>query len=311
MIFLLAVTIFAGAIISPATAVDGTLFCIVCLSLILFMHTFMHILLDNANADVPRLRTRTRGGQGGGVDEDNCTFNGNGFPKGKAAFKLNILGRDLERREEWNFNPQGDRSVAIRLEGKTKILLESSDDTDTDCYDQCARGFCVADPNGTDGSAKICLRDPFASDEPCNGGNSNCDEEATYRIFARVRGKGNINFELCVEDSDDGPSGHYCDLGASVTINRKKATDISQELLTLCVDNVGVGLFDQLCFDGDDNLIPCDDNDTGGINEQYFWDVNNDGVRNAELRFYEQTFLDSLFEGTECTWDAVSRRNAC
>lgn len=131
-----------------------------------------------------------------------------------------------------------------------------------------------------------------------------------FRIVARVRGKGSMDLTACVEDTSEGGTINYCDTGNTVTVNTRKATDISQSLLTLCYDGAGIGLFDQLCFGVDKNLIRCVD-DAGGIAEQYFWDVDNDGVRNAELRFYDQDDLDELVEGTGCTWDEVTRGNAC
>ena len=62
-------------------------------------------------------------------------------------------------------------------------------------------------------------------------------------------------------------------------------------------------------MDDFDSLISCDADcavQLGG--EQYFWDVDNNGVRNAELRFYSQDYLDSLVRGTGCTWlDGTTR----
>lgn len=65
-------------------------------------------------------------------------------------------------------------------------------------------------------------------------------------------------------------------------------------------------------MDDFDSLISCDADGAvqlGG--EQYFWDVDNNGVRNAELRFYSQDYLDSLVSGTGCTWLDVTRATAC
>ena len=145
------------------------------------------------------------------------------------------------------------------------------------------------DPKGTDrNGAKLCLRDPFPSnDSPCiDGVGDSCDERAIYRVFARKRGKkGNIGVKTCVEDT--GTEVEFCGMGATIEFGRKKATDVSQELLTLCYDSFGIGLFDELCVDEFEDLISCDEG------EQYFWDVDNNGVRNAELRFYSQDYLNS------------------
>lgn len=262
-----------------------------------------------------------RGQPGSDAPEDlaQCPpFNGNGFPKGKGikpVFRLKLLGRDLAKREEWNYEPNSGNNIAISLNSRTKILLENSDATDSnDCTEECPEDYCVVDANGTDGEAKLCLRDPFPSfDTPCipDVDESSCDEEAVFRIFARVRGKGSISFTSCI-DVEDGDSGSYeiCDTGNTITLpklDEKKAIDISQNLLVTCVDGSGIGLFDEVCgeISGESfSIQKCDgDND---LEEQFFWDVDNNGVRNAELRFYSQAELDALVEG-ECTWEAVTR----
>jgi hypothetical protein len=242
------------------------------------------------------------------VVEGECSFAGNGFPKGhgvKPVFRLKLLGRDLDRKETWNYDPNAGNSIAVALNGNTKILLENSDADGSDC--DC--DYCVTDPNGTDGTATLCMKDPFDSSDPCIDGEGPCDEEANFRIFARVRGKGSVDFTTCVEDTTG--DFKYCDTGNTVTLNTKRAIDISQQLLTLCYQGSGIGLFDELCFDEDGTtLIKCD-GDEGGIDEQYYWDVDNDGVRNAELRFYDQADLDDLYDEAGCTWETVTRGKAC
>ena len=272
--------------------------------------------MQSAGDDEAALRA-LRGNIKGPV-KDDCSFAGNGFPKGsgiKPVFRLKLLGRDLDRKETWNYDPKSGNSIAVALNGNTKILLENSDDPDNvACKNECPEGFCVADPNGTDkDGATLCMKDPFPIyDTPCIPGvdETSCDEAATYRIFARVRGQGAMTFLTCVEDGGT----EYCDTGGTVTLNPKKATDISQDLLTLCLEDSsgatsGVGLFDKLCFDSGGVLIKCPGDAVD--DEQYFWDVTNDGVRNAELRFYDQDDLDGLYDGTGCTWEDVTRGKAC
>lgn len=120
-----------------------------------------------------------------------------------------------------------------------------------------------------------------------------------------MRGKGSLNMELCVTDLDTGAD--YCPLNP-VSLPQKKATDISQQLLTGCItvdgDQVKFGLFDELDVDGDGT-----DDNVG-----YFWDVDNKGVRNAELRFYSiATLRESCDDGDQdCLdcYDAVTRAGA-
>ena len=85
----------------------------------------------------------------------------------------------------------------------------------------------------------------------------------------------------------------------------EESPDISQELLTLCVDadgdgslDDGVGLFDKI----------------EGEEVGYFWNLENSGVRNAELRFYNiQSLVDSCKGDSDCEncYAGVTRGDAC
>ncbi len=106
--------------------------------------------------------------------------------------------------------------------------------------------------------------------------------------------------KLCATDSS---GTDICPIGV-VTVDQKRAKDISQELLTACIDADGdgdadgVGLFDKI----------------NGEEAEYFWDVDNEGVRNAELRFYSiQSLIDSCKGDGKCEecYDGVTRANAC
>jgi hypothetical protein len=118
-----------------------------------------------------------------------CATLGNGFPKGNADFKLNLLGKMKDN----DYKPQSGNNIAIALseqcKGKngdmcstsanTKILLYNSD-TNT----LCTKDFEVVDPNGADGEAGLCLPDPFTDEDPCiDGEGTTCATEALYAIY--------------------------------------------------------------------------------------------------------------------------------
>mmetsp|Transcript_24339 Transcript_24339/g.50977 ORF Transcript_24339/g.50977 Transcript_24339/m.50977 type:complete len:285 (+) Transcript_24339:88-942(+) len=239
---------------------------------------------------------------------DNITFNGNGFPSGKTLFKFNILGRDVNK---WgsNFNPKGDNAIVVALNGRSDILLLNGDASQDNSYDprcaECGRGnqvsdFCILDANAIDGDAELCVADPFPSDEPCNDEyDDTCDEPAEYAIFARTSGKGNASAGLCVEIDGD----ENCYVG-STAISSKKATDISQQLLTLCIPqddgkNLKVGLFDAICADDEGVLGPCKGQYDQELEETYLWAYDNDNNRRAEFRFYSVADLQEA-TGTDC-----------
>ena len=235
------------------------------------------------------------------TDGDTCSnisFKGNGFPSGRTLFKFNVLGRDLNW--DGNFNPNGDRAIIVPLTGKTNIMLLNGDDTQENSYDlrceDCRNGdFCILDADGVNGKAEICVADPFASDEPCTVDfTDTCDEPAEYAIFARTVGKGSASAGLCIDIDGD----ENCYVG-STSINPKKATDISQQLLTVCADGVKIGLFDAICKNDAGDIGPCKGQFDQQTEESYYWEYDNAGNRRAEFRFYDAALLNEI-TGTKC-----------
>ena len=141
-----------------------------------------------------RLLAKPAGGGGKSNTLGACATLGNGFPKGNADFKLNLLGK----MKDIDYNPQSGNNIVIALseqcKGKngdmcktsatTKILLYNSD-TNTDV---CTKDYEVVDANGADGEAGLCLPDPFPdTDEPCIDAQSStdpiCDVAAVYAVY--------------------------------------------------------------------------------------------------------------------------------
>ena len=115
-----------------------------------------------------------------------------------------------------------------------------------------------------------------------------------------MRGKGNLGVQLCATDGTE----TWCPIGV-VKVEQKRATDISQALLTACIDadddgllDDGVGLFDKIA----------------GEEVGYYWSLDNTGVRNAEFRFYTiQDLVDACKGDNECVkcFLGVTRAGAC
>mmetsp|Transcript_38374 Transcript_38374/g.69152 ORF Transcript_38374/g.69152 Transcript_38374/m.69152 type:complete len:275 (+) Transcript_38374:281-1105(+) len=242
-------------------------------------------------------------------DGDTCSnisFPGNGFPSGKTLFKFNVLGRD----SNWDgsFDPNGDRAIIVPLNGRTNIMLLNGDSAQDNSYDSrcedCRNGdFCILDADGVNGDAEICVADPFASDVPCTDEyTETCDEPAEYAIFARTVGKGSASAGLCIDIDGD----ENCYVG-STSINPKKATDISQQLLTVCADGVKIGLFDAICKNADGEIGPCKGEFAEETDESYYWAYDAAGNRRAEFRFYDAALLNEI---TDTTCFGVTRDGA-
>jgi len=170
---------------------------------------------------------------------------GNGAPSGP-HYNLNIIGVPQDKTADMTGN-QGHR-IFVPLERKAAIWLQEGLD------------FQVLDANGTDqDGAKFQLPDPDPND----------DLVLSYSVWARALGKpgGESKTTTCYLDE----SGvKYCSMD-TLTLTRSKGpskfTNVSKELLTLYIDGVRVGLFDNKAY-------------------QYFWDYDNNGLKLAQLRFY-------------------------
>jgi len=195
---------------------------------------------------------------------------GNGAPSG-AHYNLNIIGVPKGKTADMTGN-NGHR-IFVPLWGKAKIMLTEGD-------------FAVLDANGTDANgASFQLPNP---DEDMDGTTS-------YSVFVRALGKpgGKATMQSCYEDTD----GTWCAVDfvggvEPITLESTKGPsrfeNVSKDLLYVDVcyawdagaDTV-LGTEDDVCTDvrqvplfGDDTL-------------SYFWDYDNQGLKLAQLRFYE------------------------
>jgi len=176
---------------------------------------------------------------------------GNGAPSG-AHFNLNLIGVPKDKTASLDNNDG--RRIFVPLFGSTKILLTEGD-------------FAVLDANGTDGTASFQLPSPDADG----------DGITEYSVFVRALGKpgGSSTLTSCATDPTTGEE--VCSVGSAVLVRSKggsKFTNFSRELLFVSADIDG---------DGDIDRVPL----FGDALQDFFWQVDNQGLKLAQMRFYE------------------------
>lgn len=176
-------------------------------------------------------------------------LNGNGAPSG-AHFNLNVIGT----KPKTGVDVSGGGRIFVPLQGSSRILLAEGSE------------FAVLDANGTDGSAQFQL--PAA--DPDGDGVTN------YEVFARALGKpgGASTLTTCATDPTTGEE--LCSaeaLSLTRSKGRQRFENVSDELLFVSVDLDGDGVTEEVSL-FDEAL------------EDFFWQVDNNGLRLAQLRFY-------------------------
>ena len=132
--------------------------------------------------------------------------------------------------------------------------------------------------NGTDGDGA-----EFQLPDPDDGSG-----KLAYSVWVRpVAGKGKISFQTCFTEFETNAVWCYAgDLVQNLTKNNK-FKDVSRDLLQVCADvDTGAGT--------DLELVPL----FSDLGEDYFWHVDNQGMRNTQLRFYPLSTTDI---GGDCT----------
>ena len=180
---------------------------------------------------------------------------GNGAPSG-SHHTLNIIGVSKDKAAAMDGN-SGSR-IFVPLWGKAKINLTEGDD------------FEVLDANGTDADGAT-----FSLPNPDPDGNGVTE----YSVYARALGTpgGTSRTTTCATDPTDDEE--VCSTESMVLVrDRGKSTfdNVSRELLYVYADYDG---------DGDLDLVPLFDDRL----EDYFWGYDNNGLKIAQLRFYEHS----------------------
>ena len=177
---------------------------------------------------------------------------GNGAPTG-AHYNLNIIGVPKDKTAPMDSNNGG--RIFVPLYGKATINLKPGDT------------FAVLDANGTD-------RDGAAFQLP--NPDPNNDGVTEYSVWARALGKpgGSSKTTTCAYDVD---GTEWCSVYSMLLLRDKgqsKFTDVSKELLYVYADLNG---------DGTAERYPLFDTAL----QDYFWSYDNNGLKLAQLRFYE------------------------
>lgn len=202
----------------------------------------------------------------GPVVEPAFVQTGSGAPSGP-HYNLNIIGVPKDKTAD--MTDQSGHRIFVPLVGNAKILLSEGDD------------YAVLDANGTDGSAAFQLPNP----DPDGDGTT------VYSVFARALGTpgGSSTTTTCATDPTTGEE--VCSV-VSLELERKagKSTfrNVSRYLLYIYVN-----------LDDDDDLerVPLFDDALEG----FFWDYDNNGLKLAQLRFYEceTTVPDDPFDPSD------------
>lgn len=238
---------------------------------------------------------------------------GNDYPAANFEYKLNILGVPQGKSADMDNN--NGRRIFVMLDGGeevtnkggkntftnniNKIYLCNStdglnDSTDPRCeawrLDGNGGEFGVIDANATDDDGAL-----FGLPTPCNDHDSMTPCTPAYRIFARVKaGSGGAVITTCAEEEYAGDDNDiWCGDNGTIELTKQthhKAKDITDSLLRMGL-TIGAG---------EDDLQNCIQGTVGqdyGTNDydiylfdqcfqNYFWNYDNNGLKNLELRFY-------------------------
>jgi hypothetical protein len=210
---------------------------------------------------------------------------GNGAPSGQ-HFTLNVIGVDKDKTADMTGDNGRRMFVDLGANGRpanTKILLSEGD-------------FSVLDANGTDGEASFQLPNP----------DENADGRTEYSVFVRALGKpgGKATMQSCYDDPASGETWCAVDYDGGVdpvTVERTKRgvakfVNVSQDLLYVdaCVEyDATTGE----CTEWDQLPLFSDANGNQDDDEQYFWNYDNEGLRVAQLRFYDVETVTDWYDG--------------
>lgn len=177
---------------------------------------------------------------------------GNGAPSG-AHYNLNIIG--VPKNKTADMTGDNGHRIFVPLDGKTSIWLKEGPD------------FAVLDANGTDANgASFQLPNP----DPDNDGITE------YSVWARALGNpgGSSTTTTCAYDL----TGElWCSVYSMVLVRDKgqsKFDNVTKALLYVYVDLNGDGTAERYPLFSD-ALV------------NYFWGYDNNGLKLAQLRFYE------------------------
>ena len=190
--------------------------------------------------------------------------NGNGAPSGP-HFNLNLIGFSNGQNVK-STTGSGGSVIFVPLSGSCQINLTEGD-------------FAVLDNNCTDKTgAAFQLPNP----DPTNSGTS------TYSVYAAARGKplGSATAQTCFTDLTTNTP--YCSIEV-MTLSRKFGQNT--------FDNVTKDLlYAYACVNGTVKRVPLFSDQTS----DWYWQYDNNGLRNAQLRFYPGVQTTVPTDGGAC-----------
>lgn len=243
---------------------------------------------------------------------------GNGYPSPHFDYKLNIIGVPKDKTAEMDNNNgrrifvqlhsdntvtnPGRKNNQLKGNDQNKIYLCNSTNGEND-YNKDGRcddwrtahpdGFGVIDANATDSNGAL-----FGIPDPCVDADPTTDCTPRYAIWARARaGSGSATITTCAEeDYDQADYDIWCgDNGVTLTKQSAfKAVNVSENLLFMHI-YVDPDLDSDLsvCLGGDADIVDVDQPEEDfdvylfdNCFQNYFWNYDNNGLKNLELRFY-------------------------
>ena len=240
---------------------------------------------------------------------------GNGFPQPGFDWKVTIIGVPKDKSADmdnnngrrifvqlWSdnevTNPGGKNNHLVKGGGddQNHIYLCNSTNDEGDSSDpRCAAygnpdNWGVIDANATDGDGAL-----LAVPDPCAGSSSIDGCTPRYSIWARARAGANAEITTCgTEDAPyDGTTDTWCGSNGIVLYptHGRKAVDVSDNLLFMTILLSGTNDELENCINGTTGV----DYPAGGeydiylfdrCFQDYFWNYDNNGLKNLELRFY-------------------------
>jgi hypothetical protein len=199
---------------------------------------------------------------------------GNGAPSG-AHYTLNIIGVPKDKSPNFTGGNGGRIFVDLGKTGtaaNTRINLIEGD-------------FGVLDANGTDGVAAFSLPNP----DPDGDGTT------SYSVYVRALGKpgGKATMQSCYEDA----TGTWCAVDfvggvEPITIQRSKGgvakfQNVSKDLLYVDYCSAWTAGLDGIPGTADDVCTSISQTPLFSNDVSYFWSYDNEGLKLAQLRFYE------------------------
>ncbi|HEX7120505.1 MAG TPA: hypothetical protein VF212_17060 [Longimicrobiales bacterium] len=241
---------------------------------------------------------------------------GNGFPAGGHDYHLNVIGVPKDKSvtlddnnghrifvQLWSdnvvTNPGGKNNHLKKGGGddQNQIFLCNSTNDEGDSTDpRCAAygnpdTWGVIDANATDGDGAL-----LAVPDPCAGNDSTDGCTPRYQIYARARAGGSATITTCGEEEEafDDFQDTWCGSNGITLYPTKgrKAKNVSDNLLYMTItvdDTLDPELAACIDPDGDSTDGLPDSYDVYLFDrcfQNYFWNYDNNGLKNLELRFY-------------------------